>query len=254
MDHRDHVALLRAAVEPGGSWADIGAGEGAFTLALADLLGPGGRIVAIDRDRGALERNEEAVRRALPGRRADHGRGRLHPAVAAGHRRARRAGRGQQPPLRAARRAGRRRPRCSRRTCGRAAGSSSSSTTRTTATRGSRIRSAPDPGRGWRPTPGSWTPGRSVACRAASSARSTRRLPAGRDADAGQPARPARPDPSSRRSQSPPRRSRSWSAHGCRPATDRRPSPRARRCPWLDDRPNDDPPTTPIKGEPIGMA
>ena len=37
----------------GGTWADIGAGEGAFTLALADLLGPGGRIVAVDRDPGA---------------------------------------------------------------------------------------------------------------------------------------------------------------------------------------------------------
>ena len=52
MDHADHVALIRAAVtETGGTWADIGAGEGAFTLALADLLGPGGRIVAVDRDR-----------------------------------------------------------------------------------------------------------------------------------------------------------------------------------------------------------
>jgi hypothetical protein len=30
--------------EPGGVWADLGSGEGAFTLALADLLGPGGRI------------------------------------------------------------------------------------------------------------------------------------------------------------------------------------------------------------------
>jgi ubiquinone/menaquinone biosynthesis C-methylase UbiE len=66
MDHADHVALLRPAVAPGGTWADIGAGEGAFTLALADLLGPGGRIVAIDRDRRALERNAEAVRARFP--------------------------------------------------------------------------------------------------------------------------------------------------------------------------------------------
>lgn len=57
MDHADHVGLLRAAVVPGGSWADIGAGTGAFTLALADLLGPGGRIVAVDRDGGALREN-----------------------------------------------------------------------------------------------------------------------------------------------------------------------------------------------------
>jgi SAM-dependent methyltransferase len=66
MDHRDHVALLRPAVEPGGIWADIGAGEGAFTLALADLLGPGGRIVAVDRDDRALRRNEATVRSRFP--------------------------------------------------------------------------------------------------------------------------------------------------------------------------------------------
>ena len=58
MDHRDHVALIRAGVgEQGGRWADIGAGEGAFTLALADLLGPGGQIIAVDRDAGALRIN-----------------------------------------------------------------------------------------------------------------------------------------------------------------------------------------------------
>lgn len=66
MDHADHVGLLRAAVEPGGTWADVGAGEGAFTLALADLLGPGGRIVAVDRNGRALRANEAAVRSHFP--------------------------------------------------------------------------------------------------------------------------------------------------------------------------------------------
>jgi SAM-dependent methyltransferase len=66
MDHADHVGLLRAAVEPGGSWADIGAGTGAFTLALADLLGPGGRIVAVDRDAGALRDNARRVTARFP--------------------------------------------------------------------------------------------------------------------------------------------------------------------------------------------
>jgi SAM-dependent methyltransferase len=61
VDHADHVALLRDAVPPGGLWADIGAGTGAFTLALAELLGPGGRIVAVDRDRMALMQNAEVV-------------------------------------------------------------------------------------------------------------------------------------------------------------------------------------------------
>jgi precorrin-6B methylase 2 len=67
VDHADHVALLRAAVLPGGTWADIGAGSGAFTLALADLLEPGGRIVAVDRDRGALASNARAVTTRFPG-------------------------------------------------------------------------------------------------------------------------------------------------------------------------------------------
>jgi ubiquinone/menaquinone biosynthesis C-methylase UbiE len=55
VDHADHVALLRDGVphEPG-TWADLGAGEGAFTLALADLLPHGSLIHAIDRDARAL--------------------------------------------------------------------------------------------------------------------------------------------------------------------------------------------------------
>jgi ubiquinone/menaquinone biosynthesis C-methylase UbiE len=66
LDHADHVALLREAVEPGRRWADIGAGEGAFTLALADLLGAGGQIVAVDRNPEALQRNAEAVGTQFP--------------------------------------------------------------------------------------------------------------------------------------------------------------------------------------------
>jgi SAM-dependent methyltransferase len=66
VDHADHVALLRPAVAAGGLWADIGAGAGAFTLALAELLGPGGRIVAVDRDQQALRENAEAVTTRFP--------------------------------------------------------------------------------------------------------------------------------------------------------------------------------------------
>ncbi|HEY6073140.1 MAG TPA: class I SAM-dependent methyltransferase [Anaerolineales bacterium] len=56
MDHRDHVELLRAGIQSrGGRWADLGAGGGAFTLALRELAGPEAEIHAVDRDRRALE-------------------------------------------------------------------------------------------------------------------------------------------------------------------------------------------------------
>jgi ubiquinone/menaquinone biosynthesis C-methylase UbiE len=55
VNHADLVALLKPGVqEKGGRWADLGAGEGAFTLALADLLGPGAHITAVDKDARAL--------------------------------------------------------------------------------------------------------------------------------------------------------------------------------------------------------
>lgn len=62
MDHADHVRLLRDGVTGGGTWADLGAGTGAFTLALAELVGPGGEVIAVDRDRGALRELEHALR------------------------------------------------------------------------------------------------------------------------------------------------------------------------------------------------
>ena len=69
MTHEDHVALIRAAVEaagPGGPWADLGSGGGAFTLALADLLGPGATIYSVDRDRSSLSEQERAMRSRFP--------------------------------------------------------------------------------------------------------------------------------------------------------------------------------------------
>jgi SAM-dependent methyltransferase/transcriptional regulator with XRE-family HTH domain len=68
MNHDDHVRLIRAGVDGGGRrWLELGAGEGAFTLALADLLGPGAAIVALDRDGGALRRLADDLPRRFPG-------------------------------------------------------------------------------------------------------------------------------------------------------------------------------------------
>lgn len=71
MDHADHVRLLRPANLPrGGTWADFGAGTGAFTLALRELVGPEATIYAVDKDRGALHRLESAHQRHFSS--ADH--------------------------------------------------------------------------------------------------------------------------------------------------------------------------------------
>lgn len=66
MRHTDHIALLRDGVDAGGVWADLGSGEGTFTLALADLLGPDGRICSVERDAEALEAQRTAMARRFP--------------------------------------------------------------------------------------------------------------------------------------------------------------------------------------------
>ena len=67
MDHAEHVNLLRKGVPTtGGVWADFGAGRGAFTLALADLLGPTGTIYAVDRDEHALRANARHMLAEFP--------------------------------------------------------------------------------------------------------------------------------------------------------------------------------------------
>ena len=63
MDHHDHVDLLLSAdLPPAASFADLGAGSGAFTLALRELLGPDAPLYAVDRDRGRLKSLEQAYR------------------------------------------------------------------------------------------------------------------------------------------------------------------------------------------------
>jgi ubiquinone/menaquinone biosynthesis C-methylase UbiE len=71
MDHSDHLDLIRGGVVPG-AWADLGSGAGAFTLALADLLGPDAQIVSVDRDGGALRRQQEAMDARFPAARVHY--------------------------------------------------------------------------------------------------------------------------------------------------------------------------------------
>jgi len=61
----DLLDLLRGGVS-GSRWADLGAGEGAFTFALAELLVQGGQIVAVDRDAYALRGIGEEMSRRFP--------------------------------------------------------------------------------------------------------------------------------------------------------------------------------------------
>ena len=68
MDHQDHVRLLEKGIpKTGGVWADFGSGRGAFTLALADVLGPAGQIISIDKDRDALRQQGRSLATHFPG-------------------------------------------------------------------------------------------------------------------------------------------------------------------------------------------
>ncbi|MCX6045471.1 MAG: methyltransferase domain-containing protein [Chloroflexi bacterium] len=67
MNHTDHMNLLRGGIPmPGGVWADLGSGAGAFTLALAELLGPTGEIYSVDKDAGALREQARTMRAQFP--------------------------------------------------------------------------------------------------------------------------------------------------------------------------------------------
>lgn len=68
MNHNDHINLLRGGVpeNEAGIWADFGSGDGAFTLALAELLEPGSMIYSLDKDAGALRRQERTMASRYP--------------------------------------------------------------------------------------------------------------------------------------------------------------------------------------------
>lgn len=67
MNHTDHVNLLRDGIpKPGGVWADLGSGAGAFTLALAELIGPDGIIYAVDKNQASLTELRRAMHTRFP--------------------------------------------------------------------------------------------------------------------------------------------------------------------------------------------
>ncbi len=67
MNHKDYVNLLRGAIaSPGGTWADLGSGSGAFTLALAELVGSTAKIYSIDKDQSALREQTHAMQSHFP--------------------------------------------------------------------------------------------------------------------------------------------------------------------------------------------
>ncbi|MBL8051562.1 MAG: class I SAM-dependent methyltransferase [Anaerolineales bacterium] len=63
MNHNDHVNLIKPAFlneTPNASFADFGAGSGAFTLALHELIGESASIYAVDKDKSALRELENS--------------------------------------------------------------------------------------------------------------------------------------------------------------------------------------------------
>jgi ubiquinone/menaquinone biosynthesis C-methylase UbiE len=82
VNHKDYVSLLRPAnLAAGGHWADMGAGSGAFTFALRELIGPDAIIHAVDKDASSLASLEQGFQRrfhsveGLQALRADIGAG-----------------------------------------------------------------------------------------------------------------------------------------------------------------------------------
>ncbi|HVS79422.1 MAG TPA: class I SAM-dependent methyltransferase [Candidatus Paceibacterota bacterium] len=72
MTHKEIVSLIEGAVlreddGAGIAWADLGSGEGAFTLGLRELLGPRAWIFSVDKNKRRLAVQKEAFDANFPG-------------------------------------------------------------------------------------------------------------------------------------------------------------------------------------------
>src|SRR5215212_4141255 len=68
MHQSEMVTLIRGGVPGlGGVWADLGAGTGNFSWALAALIGPQATIYAIDRDAKAIRQLHQRIAQNHPG-------------------------------------------------------------------------------------------------------------------------------------------------------------------------------------------
>ncbi len=73
MNHQNHLDLLRHGIpQVGGVWADLGSGTGAFTFALAELVGPTGEIYSVDQDHGALQEQSKSMQARFPENRVHY--------------------------------------------------------------------------------------------------------------------------------------------------------------------------------------
>ena len=67
MEHIEHVNLIKKAITAkGGNWADLGSGDGAFTLALRDLAGPDVEIYSVDKDKVRLKNQRKSFDKMFP--------------------------------------------------------------------------------------------------------------------------------------------------------------------------------------------
>ena len=67
MNHVDCINLIKGGVSSGRQvWAEFGSGNGAFTLALAELIATDGTIYSVDLDSGALNQQKKQMEKQFP--------------------------------------------------------------------------------------------------------------------------------------------------------------------------------------------